>query len=252
MRDTMYEPALCLILQGAKQTIIDGRKLSLTAGDTVLISHHVPVQAQITKASEHEPYTALIVRLDMSVIRSLVAEIAQITGGTDDIHSVASEKAELALLEAIDRLLVVLADSLEAQLLGQAAMREVHLRMLRASHGGMLRAMSSPQTPANRIARAIAFIRENYKNSCQVGDVAAEAGMSATVFHKRFREITGTTPNRYLKRIRLQEAHSLLSVDRASVTHAALEVGYKSVNQFSRDYSKNFGMPPKVARATAN
>ncbi|MGP1351778.1 MAG: AraC family transcriptional regulator [Parasphingopyxis sp.] len=252
LRDTMYEPALCLIVQGAKQTIIDGRKLALSAGDTVLISHHVPVQARITEASEAAPYTALIVRLDMSIIRSLAAEIEKITGGLEDIQSVASEKAELALLEAIDRLLGVLEDPLESQLLGRAASKEVHLRMLQASHGGMLRALGSPKSPANRIARAIAFIRDNYKKPCQVGDVAAAAGMSATAFHQRFREVTGTTPNKYQKLLRLQEAHSLLSIERASVTHAAFEVGYKSVNHFSRDYAKNFGMPPKEARAAAS
>ncbi|QLC26433.1 AraC family transcriptional regulator [Parasphingopyxis algicola] len=252
LRNTMYEPALCLIVQGAKQTIIDGGKLALSAGDTVLISHHVPVQAQITEASESCPYTALIVRLNMSIIRSLVAEIEEITGGLEDVQSVSSEKAELALLEAIDRLLGVLENSLESQLLGQAALKEVHLRVLQASHGGMLRALGSPKSPANRIARAIAFIRDNYKKPCQVRDVAAEAGMSETAFHQRFREVTGTTPNRYLKLLRLQEAHSLLSIERASVTHAALEVGYKSVNHFSRDYAKNFGMPPKEARAAAS
>jgi len=56
LEDALYEPALCLVLQGSKQTILGERQLHLVAGDTVLISHHVPVRARINQASETMPY----------------------------------------------------------------------------------------------------------------------------------------------------------------------------------------------------
>jgi transcriptional regulator GlxA family with amidase domain len=50
------------------------------------------------------------------------------------------------------------------------------------------------------------------------------------------------------------QARSLLIASRRSVTGAAFEVGYESVNQFSREYARAFGLPPArdVARIMAD
>ena len=78
LNETLYEPALCVVLQGAKQTNLDNRTLQLSAGDSVIISHHVPVYAKITQASVEVPYLALIIKIDLKIIRSLYFEIEQI------------------------------------------------------------------------------------------------------------------------------------------------------------------------------
>ncbi|MGF1543672.1 MAG: AraC family transcriptional regulator N-terminal domain-containing protein [Parvularculaceae bacterium] len=251
LRETLYEPALCLVLQGEKRTLIDGRALTLAVGDAVIVSHHVPVQAEVTKADAQEPYIALIVKLDMATIRDLTAAIEKLTGPTAESYAVASEPADERLLESVERLLRVLSDPVESALMADAAMREVHLRLLQARHGGMLRDLAAGDAVANGIARAIAFIRERFAQTLSVGEIAKEAGMSESALHEKFRAVTGTTPNQYLKALRLQEAHSLLTVRGLTVTNAALAVGYKSVNQFSRDFAKRFGVPPKEAKASA-
>ena len=78
LNETLYEPALCIVLQGAKQTSLNNRTLQLSAGDSVIISHHVPVYAKITQASVEVPYLALIIKIDLKIIRSLHFEIEQI------------------------------------------------------------------------------------------------------------------------------------------------------------------------------
>ncbi|MEL7238135.1 MAG: AraC family transcriptional regulator [Planctomycetota bacterium] len=251
LRETFYRPALCMILQGAKQTIIDEKVLHIAAGDAVIISHHVPVQARITRASPDEPYLALIVKIDTGIMRDLAEKIDRLEDTSAAACCVASHEADLPLVEAVGRLLTVLRDPLEAEVMGEAAYREVHLRMLQATHGAMLRRMASGGDVANGVARAIQFMRENYAEDLSVPEVCRQARMSESSFYTKFRDVTGTTPSRYLKSLRLQEAHGLLSLRGHSVSDAAFAVGYESVSHFSRDYKQAFGVSPKEAKSTA-
>jgi AraC-like DNA-binding protein len=245
---TIYEPALCVILQGEKQTNLDNRTLRISAGDSIIISHHVPVYAKITQASIEVPYLSLIIKIDLTTIRSLYLEIEQIIEKQERAFSVDLERANSALINTIDRLITTIEDPLEAELLGPSILRELHLRVLRAPHGGMLRQMIPSNSAASNIARAIKHIRNNYHARLLVAEVAREVDMSESSFYQKFREITGTTPNQYQKSLRLMEAHALLSLDGYSVSDAAFSVGYESASHFSRDYLKKFGVPPKEAK----
>jgi transcriptional regulator GlxA family with amidase domain len=72
--------------------------------------------------------------------------------------------------------------------------------------------------------------------------------MSVSGFHQHFRTVTGTSPLQYQKRLRLMEARRLLQTH--SVSSAAFSVGYESATQFSREYSRMFGLPPQRHRST--
>lgn len=251
LNETIYEPALCVVLQGIKQTSLDERTLRLSAGDSVIISHHVPVYARITQASVEAPYLSLIIKIDLKTIRSLYFEIEQIIEKQGRAFSVDSERADSALIGSIDRLITAMEDPLEAELIGPSLFKELHLRVLRAPHGKMLRQMVPGNSAASNIARAIEYIRKNYRAGLLVPEIAREVGMSESSFYQKFREITGTTPHQYQKTLRLIEARALLSLDGYSVSAAAFAVGYESANHFSRDYSKKFGISPKDAKSIA-
>ena len=248
LNETLYEPALCVILQGEKQTNLDNRTLRLATGDSIIISHHVPVYARITRASVEAPYLSLIVKIDMKIIRSLYFEIEQIIAQQERAFSVDSERADSALIDTIDRFITTMEDPLEAELIGPSLFKELHLRVLRAPHGGMLRQMLPINSAANNIAQAIKHIRNNYRAGLLVADMAHEVSMSESSFYKKFREITGTTPHQYQKNLRLIEAHALLSLNGYSVSDAAFAVGYESISHFSRDYSRKFGISPKETK----
>ena len=53
------------------------------------------------------------------------------------------------------------------------------------------------------------------------------------------------TPVQYQKQLRLLEARRLMVFDAANVSEAAFQVGYESASQFSREYSRSFGVAPK-------
>jgi AraC-like DNA-binding protein len=245
---TIYEPALCVVLQGEKQINLDNRTLRVSAGDAVIISHHVPVYAKIMRASVEVPYLSLIIKIDLKIIRSLHFEIEQIIEKQERAFSVDSAGADSALINTIDRLVTIIEDPLEAQLIGPSTFKELHLRVLRTPHGGMLRQMIPSNSAANNITRAINHIRNNYRARLLVTEVAREVSMSESSFYQKFREITGTTPHQYQKSLRLMEAHTLLSLDGYSVADAVFAVGYESASHFSRDYLEKFGIPPKEAK----
>jgi AraC-like DNA-binding protein len=244
----IYEPALCIILQGEKQVNLDNRTLRVAAGDSLIVSHHVPVYAKITQASVEVPYLSLIIRIDLTIIRSLALEIEQIIEKQGRAFSVDLERADSALINTIDRFMTTIEDPLEAQLIGPSILKELHLRVLRSPHGGMLRQMIPSNSAANNIARSIKHIRNNYRDRLLVAEVAGGVNMSESSFYQKFREITGTTPHQYQKTLRLMEAHTLLSSDGYGVSDAAFAVGYESASHFSRDYVKKFGIPPKQAK----
>ncbi|MDF9301508.1 AraC family transcriptional regulator [Tritonibacter mobilis] len=245
-----YEPIMCLVLQGAKEAYLNGRVVRYSAGDTLIVSHAIPVESAVMQASPDAPYTALALRLDLAMARSMNDEIGE-RDDSANAHSLNAAASDAALIDATHRLFNVSKDPVEARSLAPLILREIHFRLLRAQHGGMLRQLLNQDSPASRIAQVIATMRENFKSNLPVADLASECGMSLSAFHEHFRSVTATTPLQYQKDLRLLEARRLLVTENRSVASAAYEVGYESPTQFSREFSRKFGMPPSMHKPAA-
>jgi AraC-like DNA-binding protein len=244
---SLYEPVLCLILQGRKQVSIGEQTLSFGPGECLLVSHVLPVCSRITKA----PYLALVFHVDVTTIKMLYDEVA--VSALDDKHARAAEtyRAEPGLLDALGRYLALADSPADAKVLGPLISKEIHYRLLVAPFGGMLRRLNRHDSNASAIARAIGHIRGHMRSPIAIPDLARQVGMSMSSFHKHFKTITSTTPLQYLKALRLLEARRLLKTGGASVTTAAFDVGYESPSQFSREYARQFGVPPSQDVASA-
>lgn len=241
---SFYEPILCLVLQGAKEAYMRDRVVRYGAGDALIVSHAVPVEAAVIKASPDAPYAALALRLDLALARSLFDEIGGVDEVDHDIRSLNVAASDTALIDAMDRLFRLSKDPVEAHALAPLVLKEIHFRLLRAEHGGTLRQLLLHGSPATRISKTIAIIRNNFKTNIAVPELASECGMSLSAFHEHFKSVTATTPLQYQKDLRLLEARRLLSSNGLSVAAAAYEVGYESPTQFSREFSRKFGLSP--------
>lgn len=244
---TFYEPALCLILQGRKEVTAGKRSFSLGAGELLIISHDVPVVSKITDASASEPYVALVLLLDYSIIRSLEYEFAGISQGSDEqstVRSLEVTEANSHIADSLFRLINASQDLIDSKVLLPQILREVHYRLMQAPSGAMLRNLLQHNSHASKISKAISYIRDNYAETLSVAEVAKSVGMSSSSFFHHFKAITESTPLQYQKDIRLLEARKLLVGEGESVTLTALKVGYESPNQFSREYARKFGAPP--------
>ncbi|MEZ5713918.1 MAG: AraC family transcriptional regulator [Paracoccaceae bacterium] len=240
----LYEPVICLILQGSKVTSSGDQSVALFPGDALLVSHDLPVTSRITRASRQEPYLALILSLDPVLVRGLYDQLAEAPLPDAPARPLSAGPADPAWLDPLARYLALAANPLDARVLGPATLREIHYRLLLSPLGRMLRNLATADSHASRVARAIHQLRRDYRSRLSVEDLARTAGMSASSFHEHFKSVTGTTPLQYLKELRLIEARSLLTDQRQSVAQAAFAVGYESPTHFSRDYSRKFGLPP--------
>ncbi len=241
---TIYEPVMCLILQGSKVTSIGDQIVELTPGDTLLVSHDLPVTSRITRASPDEPYLAAILSLDLGLLRSLYDQLADAPVSGAPLRSLSAGPVEPAWLPALSRYVELMDDPRDAKVLGPATLREIHYRLLLSPLGTMLRSLLLADSHASRIAKAIQHLRGGFRAPLSVPDLARIAGMSPSSFHEHFKAVTGTTPLQYQKDLRLIDARALLVDQRHSVSQAAYEVGYESPTHFSRDYSRKFGVPP--------
>lgn len=241
----VYNPVLCLILRGGKVTGVGSQSVTLRRGDALLVSHDLPVTSKITEASAASPYLALILSLDLGLVRSLYDQVGDAVAEAPEARSLSASAAGDEWMEPLRRYLAMQNSPLEAQVLGPAVLREIHFRLLLSPLGGMLRNLLSLDSHASRIAKAIARIRQDFRAPLTVTELARLAGMSQSSFHEHFKAVTGTTPLQYLKDLRLIEAQSLLRDGRRSVSATSFEVGYESPTHFSRDYSRKFGCPPR-------
>ena len=244
---SLYEPVLCLILQGRKQVSIGEQTLSFGPGECLLVSHDLPVRSRITKA----PYLALVFEVDVATIRKLYDEVAESALDSERARAAETHRADPGLLDALRRYLALADSPADAKVLGPLISKEIHYRLLVAPFGGMLRSLIRHDSNASAIARAIGHIRGDIRSPIAIPDLARRVGMSASSFHKHFKTITSTTPLQYQKELRLLEARRLLKTGGASVTTAAFEVGYESPSQFSREYARKFGVPPSQDMAEA-
>lgn len=238
----IQRPLACLVLQGGKQVAMGAQSLTFAAGDSLLIMADVPTLSQVTHASAAAPYYSLVLDLDPALIATLATEMAALDDGDD--RPVRIEPTDSHVADAALRLMRLLERPASIPVLRDALLRECHYWLLAGRHGAAIRRLGLPDSHVRRIARAVALLRTGFATRLPVEQLAAAAGMSPSSFHQHFRAVTSLTPLQFQKQLRLIEARRLMLADGAGASQAAHAVGYESVQQFTREYGRMFGMPP--------
>ncbi|NGM24311.1 AraC family transcriptional regulator [Roseomonas stagni] len=244
--DAVYRPLVCLILQGAKHLSVGSEERLVRAGQTLIVSADVPVAARIVEASPDRPYIALAIDLDVVRLREVALRIGDSSQATQrPPHTLFAIDTEAAALDCAARLLQLVDRPDAIPLLQPGIMQELHYWLLAGPHGTALRALANPGGYAHRLVPAIAILQAEYRSRITTGRLAAAVAMSASNFYKYFKQLTSLTPGKYQKHLRLIEALRLMSESGCSASSAAMEVGYESVSQFTREYRRHFQAPPK-------
>ena len=240
----VYEPLVCFVVQGAKDTGTKAGSVRASAGRLLVVSHDIPIVSKIVEATAARPYLALILPLDLSVLRGLEEEIGGAGGGAVS-RALTLHEAEAPLREAFGRLLELVERPGEAAVLGPLVQKEIHYRLLSSPQGANLRALLQADGHAGRIGQVIAHLRAHVADPLATEELARLAGMSRSSFHEHFRTVTATTPLQYQKELRLLQARERLQAGGQSVSAVAFEGGYESPTQFSREYARKFGASPR-------
>ncbi len=248
----IYTPVVSLTLQGQKEVRWSTHSHVVRPGESLIVSHDLPVQSCVTKASKKEPFRAIALNLDLPLLRNLRNELDRPLPHDDEGQVIESNVADDEFVDALGRYFALHKDANAARLMAPIIRRELHARLLLAPHGRMLRRLMKQESQASQIARAIGHIRQYLSKTHSVNDLARIAGMSVRSFHAHFKSITDTTPLQYQKELRLIEARRLILAEGKAVGTAAFEVGYESPTQFSREFARRFGQPPSKANAQTN
>lgn len=244
----VYVPSLCLVVQGAKELLVGNESYRYDPARYLLVWVDMPASARIVDASQAAPLLALRISLDLAIVADLLA------GGTEapdgpPTRGLGVSEVDAPLLDAVFRFVSLLDAPHDIAALAPLVHREIVYRVLRGPQGPRLRQIAAG-TPARRVADAIQWLKEHYTEALGVDALARRSGLKTSAFHQHFKGVTGLSPIQYQKRLRLQEARRLMLTDGRDAAEAAFRVGYESPSQFSREYRRLFGAPPKKHVAT--
>jgi len=241
----MYNPCICLAVQGAKRAVLEGKEYVYDAQHYLITPINLPTVVQVVTASPERPYLGLVLDLDHRTLAELMLESALSHPQTlQPGHAMATGRVTPELLNAFQRLVDLVGKPRDIPILAPIVKREIFYRMLTGDQGVRLRHMVSAGSQGNRIARAIDWLKTNFSEPLRIDELASQVNMSTSTFHHHFRALTAMSPLQYQKWLRLNEARRLMLAENQDASTAAFQVGYESPSQFSREYGRLFGAPP--------
>jgi AraC-like DNA-binding protein len=241
----VVDPALCIVAQGAKEVFLAGEVYRYDPAHSLLVSIDLPISARVVEASPTRPCLAVRVSLNPSVVGELLADCPDDPPRGPPGRGLDVSPVEPQLLDAVARLVALLDSPQTLGPLAPLVLREITYRVLIGPQGMRLRQLVTAGAPAQQIARAIRWLRDHFADPLPGESLARQAKMSLSGFHQHFKAVTGLSPLQYQKRLRLQEARRLMRDEGLDAASAAFRVGYESPSQFSREYRRMFGAPPR-------
>ncbi|MFL6707584.1 MAG: AraC family transcriptional regulator N-terminal domain-containing protein [Massilia sp.] len=240
----LAEAAFGMVLQGSKRVMVAGQALEYGPGDCIVLSLSMPVTGQVSVATREEPYLALAWALDPAGIASLLLEAGQ-HSSAEAGPAMAVHAAGPALTDALARLLLLADRPADIAIMQPMLHKEILWRLLSSEHGAVLHQFGLADSRLQRISRVIHWLRQHYDQPVRTDALEQISGMSAASLFRHFKAATAMSPLQYQKQIRLHNARMRLAAGARDVAQVAYQVGYESPSQFSREYSRLFGHPPR-------
>ena len=238
-------PALCVVAQGAKVVMLGRDVLDYNPSRLLMLSADLAVASQVTSASAKHPFLGFVLELEPSRVAELAARVFPrgIPKQAVDRGMFVGD-ANDAIIDAISRLLELMAEPKDAELLAPLVIDEILIRLLRSPIGGRVAQMGNVNSGLQRIARSVSWIRDHFAQPVTVKEMAASVDIRPSLFHQQFKSVMAMSPLQYQKVLRLHEARRLMLFQKLDAAEASRRVGYLSPSQFSREYSRFFGAAP--------
>lgn len=244
----VYKPTFCMILQGAKQIWIGDEELHYNSLNYLVAPMTMPVKGKVCEASTDKPFLGLSIEFDLKELTDMVIELGpQITAEpAAKARALHVGKTSLPLLSAIQRLIQLLDSPADTPVLLPLIRREIMYRLLQSELGNQLRQYALNDSQAQRIARVIELMHQRFDQPLRIRELADTVHMSESTLFQSFKAVTSMSPLQFQKKLRLNEARRIMLYEGVEAATASYKVGYESPSQFSREYSRLFGAPPKT------
>jgi AraC-like DNA-binding protein len=242
----IYRPSLCVVLQGGKELYLGEHTLSYREMECLVVSVGIPATGQIVKADRTEPYIGVMIDFDVATLREVLSQIDFSPTPVDFPSPCAFvAKVDAPLADCILRMMRLLRTPKAIPVIAPSIVREICYWLISGSYGAQVCKLALPDSNVERVVRAVSMLHTNFAETLRIEQLADLAHMSPSSFHQHFKALTLMTPLKFQKQLRLLEARRLMVTQAANVAEAAYKVGYESPSQFSREYSRTFGVAPK-------
>jgi AraC-like DNA-binding protein len=235
------------VVQGRKRALLNDEVFHYDALNYLVVSVTLPAMGQVLEASPERPYLSLRLNLDLEEIARLVLELGDRgpPPATAD-RGLFVARLDEPLLDAVLRMVKLLDAPDDIGVLAPVVQREIYYRMLRGEIGHRLVDLAQDESGNHRIVRAIEWLKQRYAAPLRIEQLAEAVHMSPSALHHRFKAVTTMSPLQYQKQLRLHEARRLMFANGVECATAGHRVGYESASQFSREYRRLFGAPPRA------
>ncbi len=242
----LYNPSIGIAVQGLKDVILGGERFRYGPGNYFVSSMDLPIIFEVPEASSEVPNLSCKIEFTPNLILELLgADEFKVNPRGKIQRGMNVAKLDSSMLDAIVRLVRLLDKPTDIPVLAPLFTKEILYKTLHGEHGDSLKQIVTDGSPTLHIKNAIEHILHHFQDSFRIGELADVAKMSVPSFHRHFKEITAMSPIQFQKQLRLQEARRLLISESANAAEVAFRVGYESPTQFSREYSRMFGLPPR-------
>lgn len=242
----LIAPSIVLVVQGMKRMLIGADAYDYDPGSFLITSLDLPASTQVVQASTGTPCLGLVLKLDLQIIAELISSGAVPHPETKSgSRGIGLGTMSLRLLRAIRQLCELHNEPEAMDVLRPGLLTEIHYRLMLSDQAPLLWQIVSAGSQSQRVAKAIEWLKMHYAEPLRIEDLAARVQMSSSSLHHHFRLLTSMSPLQYQKWLRLNEAKRLMLNEKADAASAAFRVGYESPSQFSREYRRFFGAPPR-------
>ncbi|MFF2876019.1 AraC family transcriptional regulator N-terminal domain-containing protein [Gottfriedia sp. NPDC057991] len=242
----VYKPSLCIVVSGVKELLLGNERFKYGPGNFLVASVDLPVTGQVIEATPNTPYLALKLEFNPNQILEILTDTEISTNSKENAkRAIYVNELERSILDAVIRLVRLLDSPEDIPILAPIFIKEILYRVLRGQNGSILQQIAIEGSTTNRIREVIEQIKANFYKSLRIEELAEIANMSVSSLHRHFKDVTAMSPLQFQKHLRLQEARLLLLSESSDAAEVAFRVGYESPSQFSREYSRLFGFPPK-------
>ncbi|PWK14673.1 helix-turn-helix protein [Psychrobacter immobilis] len=239
----IQEPSICIVLQGTREIYLGTDCQKFDDSSLMFCPVNIPISMHIKHATVEKPVIVLSMKLNLALIREVMAQIPP-QKNADYEHQEIKWPLEDTILTAFERLIDLLNYPNDIDFLSPLIQQEIYYRLLSAQQGHKLRQLVVNGSHTHRIAQATDWLKSHLEEPVIIEDLASRCGMSVSGFHQHFKEITQLSPLQYQKSLRLMKARQLIQLGEAQVSQIAMQVGYESPSQFSREYKRLFGVNP--------
>lgn len=241
-----WRACLAIMAQGSKEIVLERDVYHCDEKHYTAALVDLPVVSRITSASPQKPFLAMLIDLDPMILSEISAQLSEDNNGESEksLRAIFIGETKDEMLEGAVRLGKLFHTPEDARVVGPLVVREMIYHLLKGTDGNAIRRFVRSGSKTHIISRCIYGLQSELSHDVDVPALAKAARMSRSAFFKHFKEVAAMSPIQYQKRLRLLEARRLMVDAGETAEGSAFKVGYKSVSQFSREYSRMFGNSP--------